>query len=124
MVGGFGTLLLATSPTVEEEEFYLSRLQEFRWTLGVCAAACPGGEDRLGFPEALYKLDLGLELWERGKEANGVTNKSVRDVAEEMKRTQIADMNSMRERQAAVMRTAEAEQDDDDMEGDFDESDE
>ncbi|OTA25139.1 hypothetical protein BTJ68_11400, partial [Hortaea werneckii EXF-2000] len=37
LIGTFGSLLLATSPGQEEAEFYASRLQEFKWTLGVSA---------------------------------------------------------------------------------------
>ncbi|KKY26457.1 putative c6 transcription factor [Phaeomoniella chlamydospora] len=86
LIGSFGTLLLATSPTNEEEDFYSARLHEFRWTLGVCSSAA--GEDRLGFSDALDKLDLGVELWQKGRELKGSRNRSVKDVAEEMKRTQ------------------------------------
>ena len=105
MIGSFGTLLLATSPTVEEEEFYAARLRELGWTLGSCASSFSSssprtfpnnynnyeqfnggsGDDRLGFASTLQNLDLSLGLWDRGRAAKGDTKKSVRDVAEEIK---------------------------------------
>lgn len=39
LIGTFGSLLWATSPTYQEAEFYKARLEEYRWTLAVSAKA-------------------------------------------------------------------------------------
>jgi len=41
LIGTFGSLLHATAPAREEAEFYKSRLEEYRWTLGVGSKSAP-----------------------------------------------------------------------------------
>lgn len=54
LIGTFGSLLWATSPNVQEAEFYKARLAEYRWTLGVSAK----GADFMEF--AVGVLDVGI----------------------------------------------------------------
>ncbi|KAI5779873.1 fungal-specific transcription factor domain-containing protein [Peziza echinospora] len=54
LIGTFGSLLWATSPTVQEAEFYKARLAEYRWTLSVSAK----GADFMEF--AVGVLDVGI----------------------------------------------------------------
>ncbi|RPB27071.1 hypothetical protein L211DRAFT_766096, partial [Terfezia boudieri ATCC MYA-4762] len=54
LIGTFGSLLWATSPNVQEAEFYKARLAEYRWTLGVSAK----GADFMEF--AVGVLDIGI----------------------------------------------------------------
>ncbi|KAF8469748.1 fungal-specific transcription factor domain-containing protein, partial [Kalaharituber pfeilii] len=54
LIGTFGSLLWATSPTVQEAEFYKARLAEYRWTLRVSAK----GADFMEF--AVGVLDVGI----------------------------------------------------------------
>jgi len=54
LIGTFGSLLWATSPNVQEAEFYKARLAEYRWTLGVSAK----GADFMEF--AVSVLDVGI----------------------------------------------------------------
>lgn len=41
LVASFGSLLLATAPCLEEQEFYQTRLGEYRWTVGVSSISAP-----------------------------------------------------------------------------------
>lgn len=54
LIGTFGSLLWATSPTVQEAEFYKARLAEYRWTLRVSAKGAEFMEFAVGV------LDVGI----------------------------------------------------------------
>lgn len=54
LIGTFGSLLWATSPNVQEAEFYKARLAEYRWTLGVSAKSADFMEFAVGV------LDVGI----------------------------------------------------------------
>ena len=72
LVGTFGSLLWATSPNVQEAEFYKARLAEYRWTLRVSAKSAQFMEFAVGV------LDVGIgrvqqEEWlQRRNLSNGV----------------------------------------------------
>ncbi|KAI7264028.1 hypothetical protein KC335_g9507 [Hortaea werneckii] len=60
LIGTFGSLLLATSPGQEEAEFYASRLQEFKWTLGVSAKKASWIQGAMDMLEANGEMLQGL----------------------------------------------------------------
>ncbi|KAI7312170.1 hypothetical protein KC315_g12079 [Hortaea werneckii] len=60
LIGTFGSLLLATSPGQEEAEFYASRLQEFKWTLGVSAKKASWIQSAMDMLEANGEMLQGL----------------------------------------------------------------
>jgi hypothetical protein len=56
LVGAFGMLLRATAPTMEEADFYMNRLDEYRWTLCISSKSA----DFLNF--AVESLDAASGL--------------------------------------------------------------
>lgn len=60
LVGTFGALLEATSPSREEADFYHMRLEEYRWTLAVSRDNADSAANFLAY--ALESLDTNLRL--------------------------------------------------------------
>lgn len=59
LIATFGSLLWATSPTVQEAEFYKARLSEYRWTLRVSSR----GAEFMEF--AVRVLDTAIGEWQQ-----------------------------------------------------------
>jgi hypothetical protein len=64
LIGTFGSLLWATSPSIQEAEFYKARLSEYRWTLRVSSR----GADFMEFAVGVLDASAGYlqqEQWKK-----------------------------------------------------------
>jgi hypothetical protein len=64
LIGTFGSLLWATSPSIQEAEFYKARLSEYRWTLRVSSR----GADFMEFAVGVLDASAGYlqqEQWRK-----------------------------------------------------------
>lgn len=60
LIGTFGSLLWATAPGREEAAFYRTRLEEYRWTLGVSARGAGGRRGLTVWAMGMLDLTKGL----------------------------------------------------------------
>ncbi|CCX30371.1 Similar to Transcriptional activator protein DAL81; acc. no. P21657 [Pyronema omphalodes CBS 100304] len=66
LIGTFGALLWATSPTIQEAEFYKARLSEYRWTLRVSSRGAHFMEFAVGVLDASAGYLQQEQLKKRG----------------------------------------------------------